>query len=79
MATGVHIYPSPTNGLLTVDYQHDGILELFAADGRVVELYTIRQPQTTIQLPAYLAAGVYMCRFTGEDGQIAIVRIVYTP
>lgn len=79
IAAGVRIYPSPTSGLLTVDYLHDGVLELFAADGRVVQHYTIRQPQTTVQLPAYLAAGVYMCRFTGEDGQIAIVRIVYAP
>lgn len=77
--TGIHIYPSPTNGLLNIDYSHDGTLELYTADGRIVATYAIHQPQTAVLLPGHLAAGVYMCRFTGEDGQIAIVRIVYTP
>jgi hypothetical protein len=77
--TDVHIYPSPTTGLLNIDYHHDGTLELYTADGRVVATYAIHQPQTAVLLPGHLAAGVYMCRFTGEDGQVAIVRIVYTP
>jgi hypothetical protein len=41
--------------------------------------YNIDQPSVQISLPGNLAAGVYYCRFVGEDGSSAAAQLVYNP
>ncbi len=72
-------YPNPTTGNITVSAGTKGTLYLFSQDGRVVSEYFIDQPSVQISLPGTLAAGVYYCRFVGEDGSSAAAQLVYNP
>ncbi|MBL7692662.1 MAG: Ig-like domain-containing protein [Flavipsychrobacter sp.] len=72
-------YPNPTTGNITVAAGTKGSLYLFSQDARVVGEYNIDQPSVQISLPGNLAAGVYYCRFVGEDGSSAAAQLVYNP
>jgi trimeric autotransporter adhesin len=72
-----NIYPNPTSGSLTITSSEKGALTLFTIDGKQVEQYEINKDVTSISLPNSLATGVYMCRFSGEEGSVKIVRLVF--
>jgi uncharacterized protein YjdB len=72
-------YPNPTTGNITVAAGSKGSLYLFSQDARMVGEYNIDQPSLQISLPGNLAAGVYYCRFVGEDGSSAAAQLVYNP
>lgn len=72
-------YPNPTTGNITVSAGTKGSLYLVSQDARVVGEYNIDQPSVQISLPGNLAAGVYYCRFVGEDGSSAAAQLVYNP
>jgi uncharacterized protein YjdB len=75
----VRLYPSPTHGIVTVEAPQAGIFAVYTIDGKMIAKYNVGSNSSTINLPGNIAAGMYMCRFTGEDGSTAISRIVYEP
>ena len=75
----VRLYPSPTNGIVTVETPQAGTIVVYTIDGKMIASYKVGSNTSTIYLPGNIAAGVYVCRFTGEDGSAAISRIVYEP
>ncbi len=48
-------------------------------DGRQIDIYTITEVVNAFSLPNNLAAGIYMCRFSGDDGSTVIANLVYQP
>jgi hypothetical protein len=70
------VFPSPTNGILTVESPVNGSLSVFTIDGKSVGTYNINSTSVTINLPESIASGIYMCRFEGEDGSTKIFRIL---
>lgn len=77
--SGILIYPNPSAGRLVVEAAVNGVFTLYTIDGKQVQQYRTEAPQTSVQLPATLAAGVYTCYYEGVDGSTQIVRIVYAP
>jgi hypothetical protein len=73
------IFPTPTTGMLTVEAVVNGVFKIMTVDGRIVAQYPIVKASTTITLPKDLAAGMYMCRFEGEDGLVETAKVVYNP
>ncbi|MCF8451199.1 MAG: T9SS type A sorting domain-containing protein, partial [Taibaiella sp.] len=76
---GIRLYPNPTTGLLNITSPEDGTLTVYTIDGKEVSSYKITTSAASVTLPGGLSGGVYMCRFTGNDGSQAIVRLVYQP
>lgn len=77
--TAMRLFPNPTNGLLTIETLEPGELSIGTIDGREVYRSNLKPGSTTIKLPVGIAGGVYMCRFSGDSGHTAIVKVVYTP
>ncbi|GAA4459878.1 hypothetical protein GCM10023093_01690 [Nemorincola caseinilytica] len=77
--THISIFPNPSSGALTVETPAPGTLLVYTIDGKEVSRHTIRRPSTSVTLPGDLTAGLYMCRFAGEDGSSTVVRLVYQP
>jgi hypothetical protein len=73
------VYPNPTSGTMKIESSVTGTFVVFTLDGKTVDQYDINGSTTTITLPNDLAAGVYMCRFSGVDGTTSVVRLVYKP
>lgn len=76
--TDVKLYPSPTNGILTIEAPVAGIVAVYTIDGKMIGSYDVDK-NATFHLPKNTAAGMYMCRFVGEDGSAVVKRIVYEP
>lgn len=74
---GIHIYPNPTQGVLTIDAATPGTFTVYTIDGKLLQQYATIAPSTSVSLPHNIAAGVYTCRFESVDGATKIVRIVY--
>jgi hypothetical protein len=72
----IRIFPTPTTGMLTIEAPVSGTFKVMNIDGRIVAQYPINTGSTTINLPADLAAGVYMCRFEGVDGVVETAMVV---
>jgi len=77
--TRFSVYPNPTQSTVTVETSTAGTFRIFTIDSKLIGTYHIEQPSSTIQLPADLATGVYMCRFTLDDGTVQTVRLIYNP
>jgi trimeric autotransporter adhesin len=78
MATAdIKLYPNPTNGNIVFESPVSGNLVVYSIEGKEVEIYPVAAKTTSITLPINLAAGVYLCRFSGSDGSTAIVRLIY--
>lgn len=75
--TAIRIYPNPTIGTLTIEAPEKGTLQVRAIDGRLIDTYTVTDSNAAITLPADIAEGVYLCRFTGESGVETAIRLVY--
>ena len=73
----IKVYPNPTSGTLVIESGVGGVLTVFTIDGKEVARYEVSTRATTVSLPQHLAAGVYMCRFSGIDGTTALERLVY--
>jgi hypothetical protein len=71
------VYPNPTQGTLTVETSVAGTFRIFTIDSKLLGTYRIETPSSTIQLPADLASGIYMCQFSREDGTMETVRLIY--
>jgi uncharacterized protein YjdB len=79
-ATGADVkfalYPNPTTGMVTIETPVTGVFNVYSIDGRAVSSNDVKEATTTITLPTELAAGVYMCRFVGDDGSVQVARLV---
>jgi uncharacterized protein YjdB len=76
-ATGINLYPNPTSGSFTFETAQAGDLHIFTIDGRQVASYSVEKGATQVTLPAGIAAGVYMCRYTAADGSTTMIRLVF--
>jgi hypothetical protein len=75
-ASAFSLYPNPTVGSLTINTEVGGRLVVMTIDGRTAGSYELTEGSNTIQLSSDLAAGVYMCQFSGTDGSTQQVRMV---
>ena len=76
-AMHIAISPDPTSGPFTVQSPVNAILDIYTPEGKKIATYNITRGATALDLPAGIAAGMYLCRFNGSDGSIATVRMVY--
>ena len=70
------IYPNPTNGTLTISTSVAGELSIYTIDGKVTDQFSMTAGANSVQLSSDLAAGVYMCQFTGTDGSTQQARLI---
>ncbi|GAA4466371.1 hypothetical protein GCM10023093_20420 [Nemorincola caseinilytica] len=75
----IKIYPNPTSRYVSIEAPVNGTFVVYAMDGKRVGVYNVVTPVTAISLPGDLAAGMYTCRFEGEDGSNSMITLVYTP
>lgn len=75
----IRLYPNPTTGAFTLEAPCGGTLSLYTIDGRLVAEFHLTESTTLLTLSNELSAGIYMCRFNGDDGTTAMVRLVYEP
>ncbi|GAA4467903.1 hypothetical protein GCM10023093_24500 [Nemorincola caseinilytica] len=76
---GIRVYPTPTDGMVTIETPVAGVVTIHTIDGKEVSRYVVNASATEMNLPRGLAQGMYMCRFVGNDGSTAVLRIVYEP
>jgi hypothetical protein len=74
--TNVQLYPNPNMGTFTFDADEDGVCEIYELSGKQVARYLINSGNNLINLPAGMAAGVYMCHFKGNNGGEAMVKFL---
>ncbi len=77
-ASDFKVYPNPTTGNLTLESAQGGEAVLYNLLGVVVWQQTVSAKET-IQLPRSLAAGAYLLRFKGKDGNVFQNRLLYKP
>jgi hypothetical protein len=70
------LYPNPTTGAFTLETSEAGTFTIFTLDGKEVSTHIIAQGINSLGLPHDFAAGIYMCRFSGANGQTTIIRLV---
>ncbi len=72
----VMLYPNPTNGTINIRADVAGVFNLYSVDGRALGQYKINEGITNVTLPNELASGVYVGRFTGDDGSITLFKVI---
>jgi len=75
----IRLYPNPTTGAFTLQAPADGTFAVYTLDGKQVEQYNITAGNNTLSLPKGIASGVYMCRYSGNDRNTLMVRLLYEP
>lgn len=78
-ADGFAVFPNPTYGTLQVQTGTSGIFIVYNVDGKEVMKQAVEEGNSALELPAGLAPGIYMARFSGRNGVSAQVRLVYKP
>ncbi|MES2701542.1 MAG: FG-GAP-like repeat-containing protein [Bacteroidota bacterium] len=73
----MQLYPNPTTGAFNVVSEGAGTIYLYTMDGKELAKYIVTAGINSFSLPPGIAAGVYMCRYAGNDGATMIVRLVY--
>ncbi len=77
-ASDFKVYPNPTTGSLTLESAQGGEATVYNLLGVVVWQQTVSAKET-VQLPCSLAAGAYLLRFKGKDGNDFQNRLIYKP
>ncbi len=77
--TMIRVYPNPSTGAFNIETGVAGTLSIYTIDGREIMKQSVPTGITAISLPHNITPGIYMCRFTGEDGAIMTARLVYQP
>jgi len=72
------VFPNPTKGAITIETSTTGVFTINTIDGRLISEHKIETSAVYIQLPADIASGIYLCKFTRNDGSVETVRLVYT-
>ena len=73
------VFPNPSQGTLTVQSSVSGTFRIYTLDSKLISEYRIDAPSANLRLPSELAIGIYMCKFSREDGTVETVRLVYRP
>jgi uncharacterized protein YjdB len=73
----ISLYPNPTTGAFAVNTPEAGNLSIYTLEGREVMSATVNAGTTSLSLPSTMATGIYMCRFTGSNGALVTIRMVY--
>jgi uncharacterized protein YjdB len=73
----LNVYPNPTSGSFAVQTSVAGVFSIYTLEGKEVQQHVVAPGINSLSLPNGLAAGIYMCRFNGEDGSAVMVRLVY--
>lgn len=73
------LYPNPASGAFSVETSIAGTMSISSVDGKEIGTYTLKAAVNSLTLPKETASGVYMCRFTGDDGSVQVIRLVYEP
>jgi hypothetical protein len=73
----IKVYPNPTAGAFTLVSEEAGTLNVFSIDGKEITGYEIKAGINALSLPKELASGIYICRYTSENGSTTMVRLVY--
>jgi hypothetical protein len=74
------IFPNPTNGKLSVNTSEKGKFIVCNLLGQKIAEYTIRGTTEDLQLPSWMLSGLYLGRFTSDDGfESREIRFVYQP
>jgi hypothetical protein len=76
--SSLSVYPNPTSGAFTVSTAEAGTLLVYAVDGKEVAKYQLTEGDTQLSLPQGTAAGIYMCRYVGNNGSTVMIRLVYS-
>ncbi len=71
------VYPNPTTGALTILSGIAGTVVIYTIDGRMIDRYAVTTDPTALSLPANIASGIYLLKFTGDNGSSKVVRLVY--
>lgn len=79
LAKEVNIYPNPTSGRFVISTSVTGTIDIYSIDGKLVYTNAIVAEQTTITLPYSLTSGIYVCRFTDNNGHTTNIRLSYHP
>jgi uncharacterized protein YjdB len=78
-SNGFNLYPNPAHDVVTVTSETAGTLHIFSLDGRLVQSVQISTGDHHISLQREMASGTYLCRFSGVDGSVSVIRFVYEP
>ena len=70
---GVAVYPNPSEGLFSVTVPVKAQVEVFTATGMMVRNFTVTEGTTQLHLEN---TGIYFVRFTAENGQVAVKRVI---
>ncbi len=73
------VYPNPSSGSFTLKTSGNGRFTVSSLTGKIVAEYSVTKKVSTISLPADAAPGIYMGRFNGDDGTLAILKLIYNP
>jgi uncharacterized protein YjdB len=72
------VFPNPTQGAITVETSTAGVFAIYTIDGRLMSEHKIETSSVYIQLPEDIVSGIYLCRFTRDNGSVETVRLIYT-
>lgn len=78
-SASMRLYPNPTVGTLNLEVSEPGHFYIYTIDGKEVGSYPITELRQSMQMPAMLAAGMYMGKFIGSSGYTETAQIVYYP
>jgi hypothetical protein len=70
------LYPNPTTGAFTLQSGVAGKILVLSIDGRVVMETKVEGGNTALSMPFGSAAGVYVVRFTGDDGTVKTTKLI---
>ncbi len=72
----VSLYPNPSNGAINIRADVAGVFYLYSLDGKALGAYKISEGVTSVTLLNELAPGIYMGRYLGDDGNVALFKVV---
>ncbi|MBX2905498.1 MAG: Ig-like domain-containing protein [Taibaiella sp.] len=75
----ISIVPNPTNGKFVLTSLIAGQLSVFTIDGRGLFVTETKAGANTFEMPAGTTPGIYLLRFTGDDGSTQTTRLIYQP
>ena len=76
---GFRLYPNPAYGAFSVETSVAGTMSVSSVDGKEIGIYQLKAAVNSLTLPKGIASGIYMCRFTGNDGSTQVIRLIYEP
>lgn len=73
----ISVYPNPSNGRFTICVPVSGAIKIYNMSGEEVIAHAIINGVNAIALPDNVSPGIYLCRFAGDDGSAAVIKLFY--